>query len=65
MRAAPRLYLGNPQKNMGWITVNKLKNLMKGRNIDVEVVDLPSILESTQYNREFLLIQGYAQRGKN
>jgi hypothetical protein len=50
---------------MGWIKVNKLKNLMKKRNVDVEVVDLPSILGSTEYKKELFLIQGYAQRGKN
>jgi hypothetical protein len=48
---------------MRWIKVNKLKNLVKVRNIDVEVVDLPSILESTQYKRELFLIQVYARRG--
>jgi hypothetical protein len=42
--------------------VNKIKNPMKERKIDVEVVDLPSILESTKYNRELFLIQGYARR---
>jgi hypothetical protein len=63
MRAAPGLYLGDPKKTMGWIKVNKLKNIMKGRNIDVEVVELPSILESTHYKRELFLIQVYAQRG--
>jgi hypothetical protein len=53
MRAAsPGLHLGNPPKTMGWIKVNKLKNPMKGRNIVMEVVDFPSILESTQYKRE-------------
>jgi hypothetical protein len=50
---------------MGWIKVNKLKNLMKKRNVYVEVVDLPSILGSTEYKRELLFIQGYAQRGVN
>jgi hypothetical protein len=43
--------------------VNRLKNLMKKRNVDVEVVDLPSILGSTEYKKELFLIQGYAQRG--
>jgi hypothetical protein len=38
MRAAPGLYLGDPKKTMGWIKVNKLKNLMQERNIDVESV---------------------------
>jgi hypothetical protein len=62
----PGLYLGNPNKTtMGWIKVNKLKNLMKKRNVDVEVVDLPSILGSMEYKRELFLIQGYAGRGKN
>jgi hypothetical protein len=57
-KAPPRLYLGNPNKTtMGWIKVNKLKNLMKKRNGDVEVVDLPSILGSTEYKRELFLIQ--------
>jgi hypothetical protein len=61
----PGLYLGNPHKtNMRWIKVNQLKNLMKKRNVDVEVVDLPSILGSTEYKRELFLIEGYAQRGK-
>jgi hypothetical protein len=42
MRSPPGLYLGNPKKTtMGWIKVNRLKNLMKKRNVDVEVVDLP------------------------
>jgi hypothetical protein len=55
------MYFGNPNKTtMGWIKVNKIKNLMKKRNIDVEVVDLPSILWSMEYKRELLLIQGYA-----
>jgi hypothetical protein len=61
MRAAPGLYLGNPP-TMGWIKVNNIKNLMKGRNIDVEVVDLPSIMESTKNKRELFLIQGIGQR---
>jgi hypothetical protein len=38
---------------MGWFKVNKLKNLMKKRNVDFEFVDLPSILGSTQYKRGF------------
>jgi hypothetical protein len=64
-KAAPRLYLGNPNKTtMGWITVNKLKNLMKKRSVDVEVVDLPSILGYTEYKKDFFLIQGYARRGE-
>jgi hypothetical protein len=47
-KAPPRLYVGNPNKTtMGWIKVNKLKNLMMKRNIDVEVVDFPSILGYT------------------
>jgi hypothetical protein len=42
MRAPPELYLGNPPKTtMGWIKVNKLKNLMQKKNVDVEVVDFP------------------------
>jgi hypothetical protein len=49
---------------MGWIKVNIIKNLMKKRNVDVEVVDLPSILGSTEYKKELFLIQGYARRGK-
>jgi hypothetical protein len=36
---------------------------MKDRNIDVAVVDLPSIFSSTQYKRELFLIQGYVRRG--
>jgi hypothetical protein len=64
-KAPPGLYLGNLNKTtMGWITVNKIKNLMKKRNVDVEVVDLPSILGSTKYKEELFLIQGYARRGK-
>jgi hypothetical protein len=51
-KATPGLYLGNPTKTtMGWIKVNKLKNPMKKRNVDVEVVDLPSILGSTEYKK--------------
>jgi hypothetical protein len=49
---------------MGSITVKKLKFLMNKRNIDVEVVTLPSIMGSTEYNKELFLIQGYARRGK-
>jgi hypothetical protein len=65
VRAPPGLYFGNPQKNtMGWIKVNKLKNLMQKRNVDVEIVDLSSILGSTKYKKELFLIQGYARRGK-
>jgi hypothetical protein len=64
-KTAPRLYLGNPTKTtMGRIKVNKLKNLMKKRNVDVEVVDLPSILGSTEYKKDLFLIQGYARRGE-
>jgi hypothetical protein len=60
------MYLGNPNKTtMGWIMVNRLKNLMTKWNVDVEVVDLPSILGSTEYKNELVLIQGYARRGKN
>jgi hypothetical protein len=60
----PGLYLGNPNKTtMGLITVNRLKNLMKTRNVDVEVVTLPSILGYTEYKKELFLIQGYARRG--
>jgi hypothetical protein len=55
----------NPNKTtMGWIKVNTLKNLMKKRNVDVEVVDFPSILGSTEFKRELFLIQGYSGRGK-
>jgi hypothetical protein len=62
-KAPPGMYVGNPNKTtMGWIKVNKLKNLIKKRNVDVEIVDFPSILGSTEYNRELFLIQGYAQR---
>jgi hypothetical protein len=50
---------------MGWIQVNKLKNLIKERNVDVEVVDLPSILGFKGYKRDLFLIQGYARRGGN
>jgi hypothetical protein len=64
LRAAPGLYSGNPKK-IRWIKLNKLKSLMKERNVDVEVVGLPSILESTQYKRKLFLIQGYAQKGEN
>jgi hypothetical protein len=64
-KAPPGLYLGNPNKTtMGWIKVNKLKNLMKKRNVDVEVVYLPSIVGSIEYKRELFLIQGYARTGK-
>jgi hypothetical protein len=60
----PGLYLGNPNKTtMGSITVNRLKNLIKTRNVDVEVVTLPSILGSTEYKKELFLIQGYDRRG--
>jgi hypothetical protein len=37
---------------------------MKKRNIDVEIVDFPSILGSTEYKKELFLIQGYARRGE-
>jgi hypothetical protein len=64
-KVPPGLNVGNPNKTtMGWIKVNKLKNLTKKRNIDLEVVDLPSILGSTEYIRELFLIQGYARRGQ-
>jgi hypothetical protein len=64
-KTPPGLYLGNPNKTtMGSITVTRLKNLMKKRNIDVEVVTLPSIWGSTQFKKELFLIQGYARRGK-
>jgi hypothetical protein len=64
-KTPPPLYLGNPNKTtMGSITVNRLKNLMKTRIVDVEVVTLPSILGSTEYKKELFLIQGYARRGK-
>jgi hypothetical protein len=57
-KSPPGLYLGNPNKTtMGWIKVKKLKNLMKKRNVDVEVVDLPSILGSTKYKRELFFMQ--------
>jgi hypothetical protein len=57
-KAPPGLYLGNPTKTtMGCIKFNKLKNLMKKRNVDAEVVDLPSILGSTEYKKELFLIQ--------
>jgi hypothetical protein len=62
---SPGLYLGNPNKTtMGLSTVNRLKNLMKMRNVDVEIVTLPSILGSTEYKKELFLIQGYARREK-
>jgi hypothetical protein len=61
----PGLYLGNPNKTtMGSISVNRLKNIMKTRNVDVEVVTLPSILGSTEYKKKLFLIQGYARRRK-
>jgi hypothetical protein len=64
-KTPPGLYLGNPNKTtMRSITVNRLKNLMKMRNVDLEVVTLPSILGSTDYKNELFLIQGYARRGK-
>jgi hypothetical protein len=37
---------------------------MKKRNVDVEVVTLPSILGYTEYKKDLFLIQGYARRGK-
>jgi hypothetical protein len=43
---------------MGWIKVDRLKNPMKERNIDVAVIDVPLIFRSTQYKRELFLIQG-------
>jgi hypothetical protein len=64
-KSPPGLCLGNPNKtNMGFITVTRLKFLMNKRNIDVEVVSLPSIMGLTEYKKELLLIQGYARRGK-
>jgi hypothetical protein len=48
---------------VGWIKVNRLKSLMKKINVDVEVVDFPSILGYTEYKRELFLIQGCARRG--
>jgi hypothetical protein len=63
-KTPPGLYLGNPNKTtMGAITVTRLKHLMKKRNVDVEVVTLPSIMGSTEYKNELFLIQGYARRG--
>jgi hypothetical protein len=64
-KTPPGLCLGNPNKTtMGSITVNRLKNLMKTSNVDVEVFTLPSILGSTEYKNELFLIQGYAQGGE-
>jgi hypothetical protein len=64
-KAPPGLSLGNPNKTtMGWIMVNKLKNIIQKRNVDVEFVDLPSILGSTEYKKDLFLIQGYARREK-
>jgi hypothetical protein len=37
---------------------------MKDMNIDVTVVDVPSIFRSTQYKRDLFLIQVYVRRGK-
>jgi hypothetical protein len=37
---------------------------MKKRNVDVEVVDLPSVLGSSEYKRELFLIKGYTKKGK-
>jgi hypothetical protein len=35
-KSPPGQYLGKPNKTtMGWIKVNRLKNLMKKRNVDV------------------------------
>jgi hypothetical protein len=65
-KTPPGLYLGNPNKTtMGAIMVTRLKHLMKKRNVDVEVVILPSIMGSTEYTKELFLIQGYARRGTN
>jgi hypothetical protein len=64
-KSPPGLYLGNPNKTtMVSITVTRLKFSMNNRNIDVEVVTLPSIMASTEYNKELFFIQGYARRGK-
>jgi hypothetical protein len=64
-KSPPGLYLGNPNKTtMGSITVTRLKYLMNKRNIDVEVVTLPSIMGSTEYKKELFFIQGYARRGE-
>jgi hypothetical protein len=64
-KTPPGLYLGNPNKTtMGAITVTRLKYLMEKRNVDVEVVTLPSIMGSTEYKKELFFIQGYARRGK-
>jgi hypothetical protein len=49
---------------MWCITVERLKNLVKERNIDVPVVDVASIFKSTQYQREMFLIQRVVRRGK-
>jgi hypothetical protein len=50
-KAALGAYLGNQKKTMGWIKVERLRNLMKDRNIDVAVVDVPFIFKSIQYKR--------------
>jgi hypothetical protein len=64
-KTPPGLYLGNTNKTtMGAMMVTRLKHLMKKRNVDVEVMTLPSILGSTEYKKELFLIQGYARRGK-
>jgi hypothetical protein len=36
-------------KTMGWIQAERLRNLMKDRNVEVAGVDVPSIFKSTQY----------------
>jgi hypothetical protein len=64
-KTPPGLYVGNPNKTtMVSITVTRLKDLMKKRNVDVEVVTLPSIWGSTEYKKELFLTQGYARRGE-
>jgi hypothetical protein len=65
-KSPPGLYLDNPNKTtMGSITVTRLKYLTNKKNIDIEVVILPSIMGSTEYKKELFLIQGYSRRGKN
>jgi hypothetical protein len=45
-------YVGNPSKHtMGYITVDRLSNLMKEHSIDVSVVHVVSIFKSTQHQR--------------
>jgi hypothetical protein len=39
---APGPYSENPKKNIGWMKVDRLSNLIKDRNIDVAVVYVPS-----------------------